>query len=105
MAWSFKRKSAARAQPQLSTEIVEEKLKSFLASKSKLIAVSDITKDLNIFSSGLLDSIAFIELVLFVEKEFRVKLANSTAVNMTSLDSIGAIADAVRVAAAHRVER
>ena len=104
MAWSFKRKNAAPAQPELSAEIVEEKLKSFLASKSKLIAASDITKDLNIFSSGLLDSVAFIELVLFVEKEFRVKLANSTAVNMMSLDSIGAIADAVRAAAAHRVE-
>jgi acyl carrier protein len=54
---------------------------------------------MKIFSSGLLDSLMFIELVLFVEKEFQIKLAKTKAVNMNSIDTVGQIIEAVLSAA------
>ncbi len=79
----------------LDASLVEAKLASFIASKSKLIEASGIASDTKIFSSGLLDSLAFIEIVLFVEKEFQIRLGKVTEVNMTSLDTVGQIVDAV----------
>jgi acyl carrier protein len=39
--------------------------------------------------------LAFIELVLYVEKEFHLKLADFTEVNLNSLDSIEQILDPI----------
>jgi acyl carrier protein len=76
-------------------EAAAQKLRSFVASKSKLVQAADIGFDMKLFSSGLLDSLAFIELVLFVEKEFHVKLSDVTDVNMDCLDSIEQIINPV----------
>jgi acyl carrier protein len=72
----------------LDPESAAQKLRDFIAGKSKLVQASEIGSDTKLFSSGLLDSLAFVELALFVEKEFRVKLADMIEVNMDSLDSI-----------------
>ena len=79
----------------LDAALVEAKLGFFIASKYKLSDASEIGRDTKIFSSGLLDSLAFIEIVLFLEKEFQIRLAKATKVHMTSLDSVGQIIDAV----------
>jgi acyl carrier protein len=81
---------------RLDSDTIENKLKDFIATKSKLITLSDIDKDTKVFSSGLLDSLAYIELVLFVEREFQVKLSKTTEVNMNSMDSVAQIVQTVR---------
>ena len=96
-AW-FSKKTAS-APVQVDAETIERKIKDFIASKSKLVQASDITREMKIFSSGVLDSLMFIELVLFVEKHFQVKLTKTKAVNMSSLDSVGQIIEAVLSAA------
>ena len=89
-AWFTKpKRKAASAPVPVDAETVENTLKAFIATKSKLVAVSDIHKDTKVFSSGLLDSLIFIELVIFIEKEFKIKLSMKTEVNMNSIDSIG----------------
>jgi len=85
------RKSGAEsnsARVPLDPESAAQQLRNFIAAKSKLVQASEIANDTKLFSSGLLDSLAFVELVLFVEREFRIKLADITDVNMDSLDSI-----------------
>jgi acyl carrier protein len=72
----------------LDAEAAAQKLRDFIAAKSKLVQASEIANNTKLFSAGLLDSLAYVELVLFVEKEFRVKLADIIDVNMDSLDSI-----------------
>jgi len=95
-AWFTKPKGKAVLTPiRVDAETVENTLKAFIATKSKLVAVSDIHKDTKVFSSGLLDSLIFIELVLFIEKEFKIKLSRTTEVNMNSMDSIGQMIQAV----------
>ena len=96
-AWLRRQKTDDLYSPVgLDPEIVENKLKDFIATKSKLITVSDIDKNTKVFSSGLLDSLAYIELVLFVEREFRVKLSKMTEVNTNSMDSVAQIVETVR---------
>jgi len=72
----------------VDSRVAAEKLTAFIVAKSKLVKASELNDDTKLFSSGLLDSLAFVELVLFVEKEFHLKLAAVTDVNMDSLDSI-----------------
>lgn len=88
-AWFRKADSQIAAKALLlDPKAAAEKLRAFIAAKSKLVEASELTDDTKLFSSGLLDSLAFVELVLFVEKEFHLKLAAVTDVNMDSLDSI-----------------
>ena len=88
-AW-FRKSPAKSGEPhiQIDPASAAQQLRDFIAAKSKIVQASDIKNDTKLFSSGLLDSLAFVELVLFVEKEFRVKLADIVNVNMDSLDSI-----------------
>ena len=76
----------------LDRQAVENKLKAFVAAKSKLIAASEIDPSMKIFSSGLLDSLTYIDLVLFIEQEFKIKLSN---VNIDSMDSIAEMLETV----------
>ncbi len=92
-------KKTASAPVQVDAETIERKIKDFIASKSKLVQASDITRDMKIFSSGVLDSLMFIELVLFVEKHFQVKLTKTKAGNMNSIDTVEQIIEAVLSAA------
>ena len=79
---------SASSRAPLDAERAAQKLREFIATKSKLVKASEIANETKLFSSGLLDSLAFIELVLYVEKEFHLKLTDVTDVNLTSLDSI-----------------
>jgi len=86
-AW-FRQTKPAPVPIQVDPLAAADKLRAFIAGKSKLIEASELTNDTKLFSSGLLDSLTFVELVLFVEREFHVKLADLIEVNMDSLDSI-----------------
>ena len=87
--------SPGNAAVSLDREAAIQKLRKFVGAKSKLVKESEIAADTRLFSSGLLDSLAFIELVLFVENEFHLKLSDHMDVNMDSLDSIEQILDPV----------
>lgn len=85
------RKAAAPSQAShapIDAQAAAHRLCGFIAEKSKLVEASEITNETKLFSSGLLDSLAFVELVFFIEREFHIKLADVTEVNMDSLDSI-----------------
>lgn len=83
-----KKETLAPGSPQVSGEMIQQRLRPFLAGKSEILAGSEISPDTKLFSSGLLDSLAFIELVTFLESEFKVRLSDAGEVNLDSLDSI-----------------
>ena len=102
-AWFRKTDSPAKPSSKpIDAQTAAESLRDFIATKSKLVKASELTNDTKLFSSGLLDSLAFVEMVLFVEKSFHLKLADITDVNMESLDSIQQILDPI---VAHAGER
>ena len=73
-----------------------DKLRGLIASKSKFVSAQEIETDTKLFSSGILDSLAYIELVLFVEREFQVSLSKTAGLSSVSLDSIGQIIELVQ---------
>ena len=95
IAWFRKEKPEVLHPAVPAEDMIENKLKAFITAKSKLVAASDIDSNTNVFSSGLLDSLSFIELVLFIEKEFQIRLSKTTDINMNTMDSIGQIIKAV----------
>lgn len=72
---------------------VEDALKGYILTKSRVVSADDVDPHTPLFSSGLLDSLAFVDLALFVRKTFGVTL------NIASFDSIAEIRDAVLKAA------
>ena len=56
----------------MTTEEILEKVKSFLA---QFISVS-VADDEDLFASGLVNSLFAMQLVLFIEKEFSIKVEN-----------------------------
>ncbi len=79
----------------LSPEAIAEKLTAFIAKRSKLVALSEIGRETPIFSSGLLDSLAFIELVTFMESEFNVRLSDAAVVNFSTMDTLAPMAQLI----------
>jgi methoxymalonate biosynthesis acyl carrier protein len=66
---------------------VEEKVRGFL---SQVVSTANIEPDMNLFSSGLINSLSAMELVLFVEKEFRIEITNEDLdfKNFSSMNAI-----------------
>jgi acyl carrier protein len=96
MAWFKKQKPDPAALAPFDEKAASAKLRAFVAGKSKLLSADEIEPDTQLFSSGLLDSLAYIELVLFIEREFQLKLSGVPGMGMDSLDSISAIIELVR---------
>jgi acyl carrier protein len=57
----------------MSTEGILNQVREFLG---QFIKSADIDPDRNLFASGLVNSLFAMQLVLFVEKEFNIKVAN-----------------------------
>jgi methoxymalonate biosynthesis acyl carrier protein len=55
----------------MTAEIIKEKIIDHLAQS---VADTDIPDDQDIFASGLVNSLFAMQLVLFIEKEFQVKV-------------------------------
>jgi acyl carrier protein len=64
---------------------------SFIEKKSRLLKASEIQSNTTLFSSGALDSLAFVQLVAFIDKEFQIKLSSVTALTMNNLDNLDMI--------------
>ena len=55
---------------------VEEKIKSFLAERLMIRFDQDIDENSDLFQLGLVDSRTYVELIRFVENEFKLKFTN-----------------------------
>ena len=76
-------------------EKVEEKIRDYI-SKQFLVDFNDeLTETTDLFKAGIIDSFGFVELVVFLEKEFKVKLNNEILVK-GGLSSVSSMAAAVR---------
>jgi acyl carrier protein len=73
---------------------IAHKLQSFL--DERLASPSGpFTEDTRLFSSGLFDSLAFMEIVLFVETEFGKSLIKHGEVNLETMDRWGDLVSTV----------
>jgi acyl carrier protein len=66
---------------------VKEQIRAFLSRHIK----SKIEDDQNLFSSGLANSLFAMQLVLFVEKQFKIKVENDD-LDLKNFNSVTAIA-------------
>lgn len=67
---------------------IESTIRAFLSDKAKSIESGSLGRDVGLFSTGLLDSLTFIQMVSFIEEEFSVLLADHLDVSFDTLDSI-----------------
>ncbi len=66
---------------------IKQELKQFLFKSFKINSIKD---DQDIFDTGVVHSLFFIQLLIFIEKKFKIEL-NSEEFNITGLRSIDAI--------------
>lgn len=57
----------------MNSESIKNQVQEFLG---QFISNTDIDPDLNLFASGMVNSLFAMQLVLFVEKEFGIQVAN-----------------------------
>lgn len=86
----------------MNSQMIEEQVRSFVAERSGLVSAAELNSSSSLFSSGLLDSMAFLELVLFAEEKFQIRLGDGGEVTMQALDTVAEVAQAVRNAQARR---
>jgi len=74
---------------EVSAEAIMVKIREFLG---QFISSTDIDPDLNLFESGMVSSLFAMQLILFVEKEFGIEVANEDLDfnNFRSLNAITA---------------
>jgi len=67
--------------------MVREKVQSYLSVNFLIDFGSIVSDETNLFTSGLLDSFAFVQLVGFIESEFKVTVTDDdiTSESLTSL--------------------
>jgi acyl carrier protein len=76
----------------VSTPDIQRTVKSFI--EEDLLDGEQIDEDTSLFGGGLIDSMNLVQLLGFIESEFKVKVPTS-AVNISNLDSVGAISELV----------
>jgi acyl carrier protein len=79
----------------VTEEVIEQQVKSFIDRKSKLIKSSELQRQTTLFTSGLLDSLTFVQLVVFLETTFQVKLPRAAVTTISSLDTMDQIIQVV----------
>ena len=55
-----------------------------------MVDFDEVTDDLNLFTTGYIDSFGFVELVQFLEREYKITVPNEDLINnsLVSLNSI-----------------
>lgn len=80
----------------MTNDIYKEKLFAFLKtiwrSDTPLSAIDENT---NLISAGLIDSLATLQIITFMEREFNIDFF-STDADPSQLDNVGAILDLIR---------
>lgn len=59
----------------------EAKIKEYLTSNTMAEFGSDVNEETDLFKEGIIDSFGYIELVKFLEKEFKVKFSDEELVS------------------------
>ena len=95
--FNFKKKEKKLREP-LDPLLLDQKIRNFIGSKSKIIQPSELTPATLLFTSGLLDSLTYIQLVTFLQSEFDIRLSDVIEVNGDNLDSLERILKAVNAA-------
>lgn len=67
---------------------LKDKIRGFITSRLKM----SIDDNVNLFTSGIVDSLFAMELVLFVEKQFKIRVDNDD-LDLNNFNSVCAIAD------------
>jgi methoxymalonate biosynthesis acyl carrier protein len=82
----------------MSIDNATDRVKAFLG---QFVANTDITPDLNLFTSGLINSLFALQLVLFIEKEFGIEITNEDMdlKNFCSLNAISSFVSYKKTAA------
>lgn len=93
--WFHKKKEKNPTPPPPTEEEVRMKVGFFISRKTNLIKEDQIEAGTKLFSSGLLDSLSFIQLVNFVETEFKIRLSDTTEVNLDTFDAFGSVVSCV----------
>ena len=75
--------------------LVPTELRRLGAELSKKIQADDLAPETLLFSGGLLDSLAFIDLVMRVEEHFGIELGKVVEVTPSSFDRFGDLQAAV----------
>lgn len=105
MKWPW---SSAKAVPPQSPIEAEshvqqrERVFALLREVSPMLASVELGDETLLFSSGLLDSLAFTELVSRVESRFDLDLARAIEVTPQALDRLGDLLQAVATASRQR---
>ena len=73
----------------MDTSAIKEKIKEYLRTSFHLDSVDD---SLNIFDSGLVNSLFFIQLLVFIEKTFGIQLEEGDF-DVRSLTTVNVISD------------
>ena len=74
----------------METETYKNEIRNFFREKRKQTVPAD---DADLFENGFVDSLFAIEIVLFLEKAFKVKIKNKeiTKDNFRNIDNIAAV--------------
>ena len=84
-----------KASKVIDPAVIEKRIRDFISSKSKMVKGDDLATDTKLFTSGLLDSLTFIQLVTFIESTFNLSLADKIEVTGENLDTINQIRTAI----------
>jgi acyl carrier protein len=76
----------------MTDDTIKERIRTFLF---KHIKDNELSNDENLFASGLLNSLFAMQLVMFTEKEFQVKVENEN-LDLKNFSTINAIDEFVR---------
>ena len=76
----------------MTQEDIIEKIRSFLFTHVKS---SELANDTNLFSSGLVNSLFAMQLVMFTEKEFKIKIENDD-LDLKNFSTVNALAELVQ---------
>jgi acyl carrier protein len=67
----------------LAVETIEEKIKAYLAAACLInFDESGVDNNTDLFQTGLIDSYGFVELVVFLEREFAIKVTDDDLVSV-----------------------
>jgi acyl carrier protein len=81
---------------------IENFVLTFLSKKSSLIKRGGINSETELFSEGILDSLAFLELVDFVENEYQISLNEEVEISPETFGTLSKITKIINSALIHQ---
>lgn len=79
----------------MDRKLIEIQLIDYLSSKSTIISKRSYTMDTDLFSEGLLDSLAFTEVIVFIEERYDISLNDETVVDRENFGTLSKMSELV----------